>query len=709
MLAEAMLWMLPHTEDLPSAESDRLRLVESAAAELISYQSQRLKTNVENALFQLDERGTEVKIILTKSKHRSSVQFNGVVVKSILPEGQALKDGRLQIGDRLLKIDGEDMSNATQAAVVPKLRVVPVGKDVELIVWRYEFRPCGLVIHNPLSMTLSEFISHAPQRSAVMSNFCPLGSMDDSHLVAHFKEPRQNIVLLKFTIPLIERSTETTLQETLAFRTMRLGVSVKDSRLIPPSIDRDSKVERAVEELIQRMLQLRRNPKSPNTTLESDFEELLEEEEELVGSEIPQAILNSADSLGGVKVKGIIEGGAAHKDGRLKVGDELLAINDVCLVRALPSPLVALRVALKDAMLEAENDSRDSFVRLVVARSTKLRRSASGHTLASTSEYGPGTGYGDGSTSGSFIKPYYAPNGTLGSDVDASAPGRAGSKMQLESTSKTAQGSGDLSSDHASSSIALTAPLAESSSGPEGIPSRMDAASPLFMEQSTISRKVSADVHRQHNNSASLDRGSGSSSSHNFANDHATGTVIRTNRKPCSAEMFEGKPTRPVFQIPAAKLIKIKGSSVSLPTRNSASSNSSTHSGPPQSAEESQRMSSKRGRSSSSLAYQVVSNSRGQVAVAYPNNGRNSRQKTAYLQTISGTDLFLLCPMNLKGVRAVSLLEEGKVALVRPHSSTAVIGKKQSESIACACHICQFYVFLKCPSEGEIPVLWSCA
>ncbi|NXP03156.1 PAR3L protein, partial [Thinocorus orbignyianus] len=69
----------------------------------------------------------------------SSVHGPGpIFVKNILPKGAAVKDGRLQSGDRILEVNGWDISGRTQEELVAMLRSTKQGETVCLIVARQE-------------------------------------------------------------------------------------------------------------------------------------------------------------------------------------------------------------------------------------------------------------------------------------------------------------------------------------------------------------------------------------------------------------------------------------------------------------------------------------------------------------------------------------------------------------------------------------------
>ncbi|XP_055668162.1 partitioning defective 3 homolog B isoform X4 [Falco peregrinus] len=69
----------------------------------------------------------------------SSVHGPGpIFVKNILPKGAAVKDGRLQSGDRILEVNGRDFTGRTQEELVAVLRSTKQGETVCLIVARQE-------------------------------------------------------------------------------------------------------------------------------------------------------------------------------------------------------------------------------------------------------------------------------------------------------------------------------------------------------------------------------------------------------------------------------------------------------------------------------------------------------------------------------------------------------------------------------------------
>ncbi|XP_012788955.2 partitioning defective 3 homolog B isoform X1 [Sorex araneus] len=69
----------------------------------------------------------------------SSIHGPGpIFVKNILPKGAAIKDGRLQSGDRILEVNGRDVTGQTQEELVAMLRSTKQGEIASLVIARQE-------------------------------------------------------------------------------------------------------------------------------------------------------------------------------------------------------------------------------------------------------------------------------------------------------------------------------------------------------------------------------------------------------------------------------------------------------------------------------------------------------------------------------------------------------------------------------------------
>ncbi|XP_069839519.1 partitioning defective 3 homolog B isoform X4 [Dendropsophus ebraccatus] len=150
-----------------------------------------------------------------------------IFVKNILPKGAAIKDGRLQSGDRIIEVKGQAIAGKTQEELVAMLRSTKLGETVSLVVARQE------------------------------EAFLPreLKGESESHVVTPEK-----VAQMTFEIPLNDSGSA------------GLGVSLKGNKSRDTSTDL------------------------------------------------------------GIFIKSIIHGGAAFKDGRLRVNDQLVAVNGESLL-----------------------------------------------------------------------------------------------------------------------------------------------------------------------------------------------------------------------------------------------------------------------------------------------------------------------------------------------------------------------------------------
>ncbi|XP_069554508.1 par-3 family cell polarity regulator beta a isoform X1 [Brachyistius frenatus] len=206
----------------------------------------------------------------------SSVHGPGpILVKNILLRGAAVKDGRLQPGDRILEVNGVDMTGHSQEELVAMLRSTKQGENVCVVVARQEdiFLPRELKGEETSSLVLEDGREH-----------------------------------LMYEIPLNETGSA------------GLGVSLKGN-------------------------------KSRETS------------EDL-----------------GIFIKSIIHGGAAYKDGRLNVNDQMIAVNGESLLgRSNHAAMETLRRSMS-----SEGNTRGT-IQLVVLRTP--RQMGSGNYVPSTTPH----------------------------------------------------------------------------------------------------------------------------------------------------------------------------------------------------------------------------------------------------------------------------------------------------------------------------------
>uniref|UniRef100_H3C3X1 PDZ domain-containing protein n=1 Tax=Tetraodon nigroviridis TaxID=99883 RepID=H3C3X1_TETNG len=202
----------------------------------------------------------------------SSVHEPGpILVKNILQRGAAVKDGRLQPGDRILEVNGVDMTGRSQEELVAMLRSTKQGESVSVVVARQED------LFLPRELNPNPFIFHTMRSEK---------GEDAGSLV--LEDGREQLM---YEIPLNETGSA------------GLGVSLKGN-------------------------------KSRET-----------------GEDL------------GIFIKSIIHGGAAYKDGRLSVNDQLIAINGESLLgRSNHAAMETLRRSMS-----SEGNSRGT-IQLVVLR-----------------------------------------------------------------------------------------------------------------------------------------------------------------------------------------------------------------------------------------------------------------------------------------------------------------------------------------------------
>ncbi|CAJ1078845.1 partitioning defective 3 homolog B isoform X2 [Xyrichtys novacula] len=223
----------------------------------------------------------------------SSVHGPGpILVKNILPRGAAVKDGRLQSGDRILEVNGVDITGVGQEELVCMLRSTRQGESVCLVVLRQE------------------------------DMFLPREMRDEVSRMPGFV-PENGKEQLMFEVPLNDSGSA------------GLGISLKGN-------------------------------KSRET-----------------GEDL------------GIFIKSIIHGGAAYKDGRLCVNDQLVAVNGESLLGR--SNHVAMETLRRS--MSQEGNVRGT-IQLVVLRAVKDQHGASPNRSFDSSSGLPGLGSPENGPSG---------------------------------------------------------------------------------------------------------------------------------------------------------------------------------------------------------------------------------------------------------------------------------------------------------------------
>ncbi|KAL0985651.1 hypothetical protein UPYG_G00160000 [Umbra pygmaea] len=119
---------------VPNVKSDSLPLKGSSHPHLVGIASKKGGRRLKIEL----KKGAEG-LGFTVVTRDSSVHGPGpILVKNILPRGAAIKDGRLQSGDRILEVNGVDIAGRSQEELVAMLRGTKQGQCVVLLVSRQE-------------------------------------------------------------------------------------------------------------------------------------------------------------------------------------------------------------------------------------------------------------------------------------------------------------------------------------------------------------------------------------------------------------------------------------------------------------------------------------------------------------------------------------------------------------------------------------------
>ncbi|XP_067639722.1 partitioning defective 3 homolog isoform X3 [Eurosta solidaginis] len=274
-----------------------------------------------------------------------------IYIKNILPRGAAIEDGRLKPGDRLLEVDGVPMTGKMQTDVVSILRATQPGATVRLVVSRqqelaeqderevnYEERERDLMNTPPKPPAPVLPSSLQKQREDKLPNGVKKSSSARSLFDQHQHQQQQQLNESQHFIDAGSESAASndSLQAGIAWRSrevLTLHIPVHDTEKAGLGVSVKGKT-------------------SSNSSGNSS------------GS-----IKHDGDL--GIFVKNVIHGGAASRDGRLRMNDQLLSVNGVSLLGQNNAEAME---TLRRAMVNNPG-KHPGMITLSVAR--KIARSAS--------------------------------------------------------------------------------------------------------------------------------------------------------------------------------------------------------------------------------------------------------------------------------------------------------------------------------------------
>lgn len=228
-----------------------------------------------------------------------------IYIKNILPKGAAIEDGRLKPGDRLLEVDNVTMTGKSQSEVVNILRATQPGATVKIVVSRQQEIPevdereIGAETEQQRSTTLPKqppppVLPKNVLKSPSAPNICDViekkGDMKDD------QNDSVKMKIKKFNTSTPETSSQDHQnpnifpwrnREILTFH-----IPVHDTEKAGLGVSVKGKTGSGA-------------PNSSNTKHDGDL---------------------------GIFIKSVLHGGAASRDGRLKMNDQLLSVNGISLL-----------------------------------------------------------------------------------------------------------------------------------------------------------------------------------------------------------------------------------------------------------------------------------------------------------------------------------------------------------------------------------------
>ncbi|XP_070144787.1 partitioning defective 3 homolog isoform X3 [Drosophila kikkawai] len=231
-----------------------------------------------------------------------------IYIKNILPRGAAIEDGRLKPGDRLLEVDGTPMTGKTQTDVVAILRGMPAGATVRIVVSRQQelAEPAAGGEQSTEKSTSSVPAQVNPAPVPVQK------SSSARSLFTQHQQQQQQQQLLNESQHFIDAGSESAASNDSLPPSSNSWNSREELTLHIPVHDTE-KAGLGVSVKGKTCSNLNASVSSA-TSGGSNGQQLMKHDGDL-----------------GIFVKNVIHGGAASRDGRLRMNDQLLSVNGVSL------------------------------------------------------------------------------------------------------------------------------------------------------------------------------------------------------------------------------------------------------------------------------------------------------------------------------------------------------------------------------------------
>ncbi|XP_037937129.1 partitioning defective 3 homolog isoform X2 [Teleopsis dalmanni] len=284
-----------------------------------------------------------------------------IYIKNILPRGAAIEDGRLKPGDRLLEVDGVPITGKTQTDVVSILRATQSGATVRIVVSRKQELTGEREINEnkkddlsspskPPAPVLPVSMQKTHSKQDKQFNGVHKSSSARSLFEQHRQQQQQNINESQHFIDAGSESAASTdsIQAGIAWRSrevVTLHIPVHDTEKAGLGVSVKGKT-------------------SSNTSSSSGSNGTIKHDGDL-----------------GIFVKNVIHGGAASRDGRLRMNDQLLSVNGVSLLGQNNAEAME---TLRSAMINNPG-KHPGMITLSVARNI-ARSASSGDILEQTND-----------------------------------------------------------------------------------------------------------------------------------------------------------------------------------------------------------------------------------------------------------------------------------------------------------------------------------